>query len=219
MRQYKIMARILLILPIINFAFALPIETRQVCGDVVPRADVTITMSTKRGDETQEQVGMYTERLSGRPDSDLAGLKGLLPEGPASDHGSMNPQVGTSEIQQGSPELLKSPSFNIYLASPKYESFGSGDAYVADSESGWSAGGGTASTGSSDPLIYSSKPKSKSFLSKVFSKFRKLKFWRRISDPGSVGDAVNAAQREFQGLVDTGTYVSASSLSPESQPF
>jgi hypothetical protein len=54
----------------------------------------------------------------------------------------------------------------------------------------------------------------KSFLKKAASK---LKFWRRISGPVFVRDAVNAAQREFQGLVDTGAYVSASS--PESQMF
>jgi hypothetical protein len=52
------------------------------------------------------------------------------------------------------------------------------------------------------------KLKSKSILRKVLSKF---KFWRRISGTGPVRDVVNAAQRELQGLVDTGAYVPASS--------
>jgi hypothetical protein len=74
MRQYKIIARILLIIPIINFAVALPIagqETRQVWGDVVP--DVAITMSAKRGDEIEK--GMFFVSLSWKPDSNLAGLR------------------------------------------------------------------------------------------------------------------------------------------------
>jgi len=57
------------------------------------------------------------------------------------------------------------------------------------------------------------KPKSKSFLSKLVSKLKvlsKLKFWRRTSGPGFVGDAVNAAQRVLRGLADTRAYVSAS---------
>ena len=101
MRQYKIIAHILLVLPIINFVFALPIagqETRQVCGDVVP--DVAITISAKRGDEIEK--GMFFESLSGRLDSHPAGFKGLQPVVP--DHGSMDPpQIDTSEIQEVSP--------------------------------------------------------------------------------------------------------------------
>jgi hypothetical protein len=197
MHQYKIIARILLILPIINLAFALPIakqETRQVCDDVVP--DVAITMSAKRGDEIEKR--MYFERLSGKPDSDLAGLKGLQPEEP--DHGSMDPpQMGTSEIQQVSPELSKSPSFDHYLASSEsIASIASADEYPVstDSESGSSR---SAASGSGRSTMSSLMEKSKSFLSKVVSKF---KFWRRISGPGSVRDAVNAAQ----GLVDSGAY-------------
>ena len=104
--------RILLILPIINFAFALPIavqETRQLSGDVVP--DVAITMSAKRGDEVQERRGMYSERLSGNPESDLAGLKGLFPF----DRLQYPPQMGTSELQQVSPELSKSEISDHYI--------------------------------------------------------------------------------------------------------
>ncbi|KAF8490850.1 hypothetical protein F5888DRAFT_1637955 [Russula emetica] len=230
MCRYKTIARILLILPIINFAFALPIavqETRQVISEVVP--DVAITMSAKRADEMENQLGMYFERLSGKKESDLAGLKGLLP---APDHGSMDPQIGSSEIQQVSPELSKSPSeasLDHYLASPGSEA--SLDHYLAPSGSEASVDDHPASPGSeasvddhpvstdfelgssqsaasgsgsgrsmaSSPM--KEKPGSKSFLSKVVSK---LKFWRRISVPGSVRDAVNAAQRELRGLVDTG---------------
>src|SRR6267154_2312345 len=236
MHQYKIIARILLILPIINFAFALPIavqETRQVRDDVVP--DVAISMLAKRGDENEK--GMYFERLSENPDSDLAGFKGLQPE--SSNHGSMDPpQMGTSEIQQ--PELSKSPSLDHFLTSPGSEasldhylassapdasdasfhhytaspgSDASADEYPVStvSESGSSR---SAPSRSDRPMTGSLMEKSKSFLSKVASK---LKFWRRISGPGSVRDVVNAVRRELQGLADTGAYVSASS--PESQSF
>ena len=161
---------------------------------------------------------MYSERLSGKPDSDLAGLKGLQPE-----------EVGTSEIQQ--PELSKSPSLDHYLGSPTSEA--SLDHYLTsesdtsdapaddhlvspDPESG-SSRGAASESGLSTTSLPMEKPKSKSFLSKVVSKLSKLKFWRRISGPGSVRDVVDAAQRELQGLVDTGAYVSAPS--PESQTF
>jgi hypothetical protein len=141
MRQYKIIARILLILPIINFAMALPMavqETRQACGD--------ITMSAKRGDE-MEKWDMNFERLSGKPESSLAahrpsGSARSEPEsddGPinaprqsprsesstAPDHGSMDPQapqMDTSEVSLG---LLKSPSLSHYLVptDPESKSF------------------------------------------------------------------------------------------------
>jgi hypothetical protein len=54
------------------------------------------------------------------------------------------------------------------------------------------------------------KPEFKSFLSMA----NKFKLWRRISGPGTVRDAMNVAQRELQGLFDTGAYVSASSSKP-----
>jgi hypothetical protein len=159
MHQFKILARILLILPIINFAFALPIavqETRQVFGDVVP---------------------------AGKPDSDIAGLKGLQPEAP----GSMDPpQMGTSEIQQVSPELYKSPSLGHYLPESETSDASADDDPLLPATS--------YESGSSSSMV---KPKSKSFLKKVVSKLSKLrfkfKFWRRIFSPGSVRDAVNAA--------------------------
>jgi hypothetical protein len=221
MRQYKIIARILLILPIINFAFALPVETHQVCGDVVPRADVATIMSAKRGDKTGEKEGMYFERLFGKLDSGLMGLKGLLPEAPV--QGSVDPpQVGTSEVQQVSPKLSKSPSdasldhyltsspasdvsLDHYLtSSPASDAFVPANDYLADSDSG------SESRFSFEPQMEKQmeKPKSTSFLSKIVSK---LRFWRRISGPGSVKAVVNAARRELQGLVGTGAYVSASS--------
>lgn len=170
MRQYKIIAHVLLILPIINLAFAAPIsgqETRQVCDDVVP--DVTITMSAKRGDETKVQ-----------------------PE--ASDHGSMDPpQMGTSEIQQ--PGLSKSPSLDHYLESPGSDA--SLKHYLESPESYASFASADDRTAPSGSVLSTMK----SFLRKVVGK---LKFWRRISGPVSVRDAVNAVQRESQGLVDTG---------------
>ena len=203
MRQYKIIARILLILPIINFAFAVPIETHQVSSNVVPWADVATAMSAKRGDETGVKEGMYFEWLSGKPESGLVGLKGLLPKAPV--QGSVDPpQVGTSDVQQVSPELSKSPSdasLNHYLtSSPASDAYFHANDYLADSDSG-----SESSFSFEQPV---EKPNFTSFLSKVVSK---LKFWRRISGPGSVRAVVNAARREFQGLVGTGAYVSASS--------
>jgi hypothetical protein len=175
-------------------------------------------MSAKRGVEMVN--GMYFERLSGKPDSDLAGLKGPQPEVP--DHGSMDPpQMGTSEIQQVSPKLWNSPSLAHYLVSPKSETpIASADdsLQVASTDSELdpspSAASGYGRLTTSSPI---EKPTCNGLLckvvSKVVSKVSKLKFWRRISGPGSVRDAVNAAR----GLVDTGAYVSASS--PESQTF
>jgi len=193
MCQYKIIASILLILPIINFVLALPMavqKTRQLCGDVVP--DVAITMSAKRGhgDEMEKQGGMYFESLSGNPESELAGLEGLHPF----DGLQRPPQMGTSEIQQVWPELTKSPSLEHYLFVPVDPG-----GYLP--ESGSSVSSGPASVDSSPPIVRS---KFKNFLGKVFSK---CKFWRRISSPGPVRGVVNVAQREFQGLVDTGVYV------------
>jgi hypothetical protein len=136
MHQYKIIARILLILPIINFAFAIPIavkETRQVCCDV---PDVAIAISEKRGEETKKQWDMHFERMSGKPESSSAAhrasgsarsesddvsVNGNAPrQSPASstapDQGSTSsPQMDTSETQQVSQELSKSPSLDHYV--------------------------------------------------------------------------------------------------------
>ena len=205
MRQYKIIARILLILPIINFAFALPIavqETCQLCGDVVH--DVAITMSAKRGDEVEKQCDRAEPDGRCAADEDkLSESNHVPPQSPTSstapDHGSVDPsQMGTSEIQQMWPELTKSPSLEHYLLVPVDP-----DGYLP--ESGSSMSSGPASVDSSSPI---ERSKFKNFLGKVFSK---CKFWRRISSPGPVRDVVNVAQREFQGLVDTGVYVSPSS--------
>jgi hypothetical protein len=208
MRQYKIIARILLILPIIDFAFALPIaaqETCQLCGDVVP--DVAIITSAKRGDEVEKQCDMDSDRAEGRCTADedssfpdkLSESDHAPPQSPTSstapDHGSTDPsQMGTSEIQQVWPELTKSPSLEHYLFVPV-------DPKGYLPESGSSVSSGPASVDSSSPM---ERSKFKNFLSKVFSK---CKFWRRISSPGPVRGVVNVAQREFQGLVDTGVYV------------
>ena len=212
MRQYKIIARILLILPIISVAFALPIvqETCQLCGDVVPDPVPVMTMSAKRGVGGEKQSD---ESLSGKPESLSA----------APDYGSMDPiQAGTSEIQEVSPELTNSPSLNRWLPSPESSaSFASvnSDGYLGSSESGRSVAPVVPVDSGDHPVssLSMEKPRSKSFLSKVFGKFKKIKFWRRNSRPGPVRDVVNAAQRELQGLVNTGAYVSASSL--ESQTF
>jgi hypothetical protein len=122
MCRYKIIASILLILPIINFVFALPTavqKTRQLCGDVVP--DVAITMSAKRGhgDEMEKQGGMYFESLSGNAESELAGLEGLHPF----DGLQHPPQMGTSEIQQVSSELSTSPSLDHHVLPPELSNF------------------------------------------------------------------------------------------------
>ena len=234
MRHYKIIAGILLILPIINFAFALPIavkEARQLSGGVVP--DIAIAMLTKRGDETETQSNGNFESLSGkgessaaRPpsgsaqsESDLGPMNGhALPQNPTSstapNYRLEDPaQMRTSQIQE---EPLKSPSdfllessgssssLDRYPASPDY--FGSAGEYLASPGSSMSEASDAGSTTAS-PMRET--PKSERFLSKLFSK---IKFWRRISGPGSIRNAVNAAKRELQDVVDTGTYVSVSNL-------
>ena len=148
MRQYKIVAGILLILPITNFVFALPTavqETHQLSRDVVP--DDAITMSAKRGDEMKKQWDIHSESFSGELESSLdvrhpsvsARLESdgptngdAPPQSPTSstapDHGSMDPlQMGTSEIGQVSPGFMKSPSFH-YLVKPESDGPINGDA-------------------------------------------------------------------------------------------
>jgi hypothetical protein len=196
MRQYKMIAHIILILPIINFAFALPMatqETCQACGDVKP--DVATTMSAKRGDDPWiifEYLAAKAKAKEGQ-----AGPKGVQPEAP--DHGSMDPpQMGTSEIQQVSPELSKSPS----------------EVSMPESEASKASAHDYPVSTNSESGAAMENPESNSFLREMANQ---LKFWRRTSSPVSVRDAVNAAQRQLQDLVDTGAYVSASS--PESQTF
>ena len=222
MRQYKIVASILFIVPIINFALALPIiegqDTSQLDGDV--SHDVAVTTQAKRGgvEEMDKLWDTYFERLFGKPDtpSGSASETGqhAPPQNPASstvpDQGPMDShQMETSEIQQESPELTKSPSLGHYLESP--ESDASLSHYLKstpDSEHSTAE----SESPSSQPEVQSPQvgnSPSKSFMSKMFSK---LKFWRRIPGSGPVVDAVNA---ELQGLVNTGVYVSVSS--PELQ--
>lgn len=179
MCQYKIIVRSLLILPIINFAFALPIvkETPQVGSDVVP--GVAIIMPEKRVlDAMEEQWGMYFERLSGKPQSDLEGLKGLLHYGPE--------MTKTPSLDH---YLTKSPSFDHYLTPPEPSSkFPPLDVSVvpAGSEAGPSRN--TASSSMENP-------ESKSFLSKVVSK---LKFWHRNSHLVDIGTYVSTSSPESQ---------------------
>lgn len=228
MHQYKIKSVIILILPIINFAFALPMavqETRQLCRNVVP--DIAITMLVKRGDETETQSDVYSELLSGKPSSPAAHPPSGSAQsgseqnvGPMSstthDHDSNDPsQTDASEIEEASPELTKFPSLSDYFL----ESSGSSSSldHLASPDSFASAGDYLASPDRvSDAWSTTGSPKkepmSESFLSKLFSK---IKLWRRISGPGPVGDGVNTVQGEFQGLVDTGVYVSVSN--PDSQ--
>jgi hypothetical protein len=238
MRWYKIIARIVPILPIVNFAFAIPIavqETRQVGRDVVP--DVAITMSAKRGqDEQMEKLwDTYFERLPEKPESSSASHP---PSGPAQPDDQVMAKLWDKyfEKSSGKPESssaahpsldpAQSESGHALLPSPASSTtpdHGSVDPPQMDkseiqqvSTVPESGSGPSVASGSGPSTLVSppERPESKSFLGKVVSK---LKFWRRISGPGSVRDAVNAAQRELQGLVDTGAYVS--STSPESQTF
>ena len=208
MRQYRTIGRTLLILPIINLAFALPIAVRETpqVGGVVP--DAAITMA-KRVDKMEELWGMNFERVSGKPDSDLEGLKGLLHYEPKL---TKSPSLDHYLLPPPPPKLTKSPSFDYLLAQPKKpESPPLGHSVVSTySEAGPSR---TAASGSGlwMPISQVENPTSNSFLRKMVSKF---KLWRRISGPSSVMDAMNVAQRRLQGLVDTGTYVSASSPGP-----
>src|ERR1700755_80427 len=105
MLQYKIIARILLLLPIINFAFALPIaeqETHQVGRGVTPDVP-TITSAEPRAEgdlysgsgsdrptkkpKTQEKLwnmysGSYDERPSKKPKLDPPFTPEAGPYGP-----------------------------------------------------------------------------------------------------------------------------------------
>ena len=192
MHHYKIIVCNLLILPIINFAFSLPITVhempQEVGGDLAP--DVAITMSAKRADKMEELLGMHFERVSGKPDSDLEGLKGLLHYGPEL---TKSPSLD-HYLLPVSPELTRTPSLDHYLTSsaPLDNNVVSTKSEAGPSRSAASESGSMTSSSSLE------NPESKSLLSKVVNK---LKFWRRISGPGSVRDTVNAAQRELQGLV------------------
>ena len=98
-----------------------------------------------------------------------------------------------------SPELSKSPILEQYMVPPEPTKSSSLDHHAVvstNSESGPSP----------SAVSESGQPDSGSFLGKAFSE---LKFWRRISGPGPVRDALNAAQMELQGLVNTEAYVSA----------
>jgi len=169
MRQYKTIGRTLLILPIINFAFALPIAVRErpQVGGVVP--DVAITMA-KWVDKMEELWGMNFERVSGKPDSDLEGLKGLVHYGPEL---SKSPSLDHYLPSPPPPALAKSPSFDYLLAQPKQsESPPLGHSVVStDSEAGPSQTAASRS-GLWMPISPVEKPKSSGFLSKVVSKFK-----------------------------------------------
>ncbi|KAF8496118.1 hypothetical protein F5888DRAFT_1635071 [Russula emetica] len=168
MRQYKIIARILLILPIINFTMALPMavqETRQACGDAIP----AITMSAKRGNKMEKQ---YFESLSRKPESSSAAhrLSGSARSKSESDDGPINalpqspaPQMDTSEVPQ---ELPKSPSLNHYLPVDSES-----DSYQSRYQSYRSPATLESESVSSLTSSLTEEPKSKSFLSKVLSKF------------------------------------------------
>ena len=215
MCQYKIIASILLILPIINFVLALPMavqKTRQLCGDVVP--DVAITMSAKRGhgDEMEKQGGMYFESLSGNPESELAGLEGLHPF----DGLQRPPQMGTSEIQQVSSELSTSPSLDHHVVLPELSKIPILDHYLVSQELSKSpileqymvppepskspsldhhtvVSTNSESGPSPSAASESGQPESESTTSSPMEKpdsgkeFSELKFWRRISGQAPSG--------------------------------
>jgi len=255
MRQYKIIARILLILPIINFTFALPIEVQETRRDVVP--DVTIT---KRVEETDNlnQWGSHFDSLYGSPDvsrtpsldHSVASESPAVSKTPSLDHFVVDESPAVSKtpsldhvvvdespavsktpsldhfVADESPAVLKTPSLGHFAASESPEALKSTpldpiavlpevstplDDHGASSSSGSVASGVSQSTTSS----LMEKPGSGCFLCKAV--LGKLRFWRRISSPGSARDAVDAAKRELHGPVGTGAYVSASSL--ESQRF
>lgn len=91
-------------------------ETRQPSEHVVPGVAITMPVLAKRGEDMEKQWDMYFERLSGEPEADLAGLKGLLPF----DGLQYPPQIGTSEIQQvSSGRPSKSPSLDSHLLPPE----------------------------------------------------------------------------------------------------
>ena len=209
MRQYKIVASILLIVPIINFALALPVieaqETVEARSDLLH--DVAVTTEAKRGGEDEVMGKLwdtYFEKSSGKSESSAADPppssstlesdQHASPQNPSSstvpDHESMGPhQMGTSEIQEPevSPALVKSPSLNHYLKSTPTHP-------VADSESE----SGSFRTADSESVTMPSPPTSsvvnsklKSLMNKMFSK---LKFWGPSKTSGSgpsVRDAVN----------------------------
>ena len=160
--------------------------------------DVAITMSAKRGDEVEKQWDTYFGSLSGKPESSSAAHPPSSPAGSepdyvpinehappqtqsptstAPDDGAMDPpQTGTSEIQQVSQEPLRSPSLDHYLpASPGSEA--SLDHYLLASPGSSGSSESSESYESENDDRRSLLEKSKSFLSKVISKF---KFWRRI---------------------------------------
>ena len=187
MRQHRTIARTLLILPIIGSAFARPVAVRealQVSRDAVP--GVAIPME-KRIDKMEALWGMYFERLSGKPESDLEGLKGLLHYGPELTKSPSFDHYLTPELPEPPPTALtKSPSLDHFLASPEPSEFPPLDHSAVSTDS---------KEAGSPPT---EKPGSESVLSKLASK---IKFWRRISGPGTVRDAVNAARTELEGLV------------------
>jgi hypothetical protein len=208
MRRYKIITRILLILPIINFAFALPVaaqETRQVCGDVEP--DAAITMSAKRV-KRRKSYGICTlkgfpgNRSRRRPRLTMARWILL--------------KWARARFNSRSCRNLR-PSTIIWCRQRPmlpWTIFWRRQSPMRPRTILW-----CRQTPSGVRVrvrrVGSCRSTMKSFLSKVVSK---LKFWRRISGPRPrVRDAVNAAQRGLQGLVDSGAYVSAPS--PESQTF
>ncbi|KAI0278218.1 hypothetical protein BGY98DRAFT_975346 [Russula aff. rugulosa BPL654] len=111
------------------------------------------------------------------------------PTSTAPDDGPMDPpQTGTSEIQQVSQEPLRSPSLDHYVVLPGSEasldhyvvspgSEASLDHYLLASPGSSGSSGSYESYESGNDDLRSPLENSKSFLSKVISKF---KFWRRI---------------------------------------
>jgi hypothetical protein len=132
----------------------------------------------------------------------------------SSDHESTDYHTGTSEFQSS---LSDSELSNFHSASSKFHL--SSDNYLTSGESHSSPNPDDHQADghwtTNMRMTSFEEPKPMSYFSKLVSK---LKFWRRIS--GTANGAVNAAQREMQGItVDTKVYVSISSPSHKHSNF
>ena len=199
MRRYKIVASILLIVPVINFALALPIiEEQGTRTDSDVLHDVAVTTQAKRGgEETMDKLWeTFFDNSFRKSESSAANLPSgwtpksdqhAPPQDPASsavpDHGSIDlHQMETSETQQVSPVLSKSPTLNHYIQSPQIGASFSHYQKPIDAAPKLSSFLNIRPERVASSPVVQSKPKS--FINKMF---RKLKFWGPT--PGSQASA------------------------------